>query len=166
MHARVDKGAQGADERGEPARPEDADRSVLITSTDVAVSEAPSGGRSGGDRGGSIRAERPAPAAARLGRRQAEPRQAPRRVRRQPRQQDVRELGQLEAVLYRVALQALAGVEEEPAPVEEEQGAGDRVARVGAEADDLIGIFSFSFSELVFLFRVNLINQNACMGRC
>ena len=44
-------------------------------------------------------------------------------------------------MLYRVALQALAGVEEEAAPVEEEQGAGDGVARVGAEADDLIVFF-------------------------
>ena len=40
-------------------------------------------------------------------------------------------------MLYRVALEPLTGVEEEASAVEEEQGARDGVARVGAEADDL-----------------------------
>lgn len=74
-------------------------------------------------------------------------------------------------MLYRVALQALSGVEEEAAAVEEEQGAGDGVARVGAEADDLmIGLIFdclfvcvVSFSLWSLFVTLNAIMQ---MYRC
>ena len=53
-------------------------------------------------------------------------------------------------MLYCEALQTFAGVEEQSAAVEEEQGSGDGVARVGAEADDLMRFFEIEF----FLFRL------------
>jgi len=74
-------------------------------------------------------------------------------------------------VLDRVPLQALTAVEQESPAVEEEEGARDGVARVGAEADDLkfrvcVGILDREILESFFLaFLFSLFAHNLALSQ-